>query len=60
MCRTRDAGRRHLLRLWVSPKDDWELPEVFSERFAGGTMTPGPRGGIHVPGSELCVPLEAC
>lgn len=52
--------RRHLLRLWVSPKDDWELPEVFAERFAGGTMTAGARGGIHVPGYEPCVPLEAC
>ena len=52
--------RRHLLRLWVSPKDGWALPDVFAERFAGDTMTPGARGGIHVEGYEPCVPLEAC
>ena len=50
--------RRHLLRLWVAPENDWPLPEVFSERFAG-SIEPGHRGGILVPGYEAKVPLEA-
>lgn len=41
--------RRHLLRLWLSPPDDWPLPPVFEERY--GSVTPGWRGGIRVPGS---------
>lgn len=34
------------------------MPEVYLERFAG-TTAPGNRGGIHVPGYEPKVPLEA-
>ncbi|MBP2296990.1 hypothetical protein J2851_006809 [Azospirillum rugosum] len=33
------------------------LPPVFAERF--GTVTPGERGGIIVPGTLLNAPLEA-
>ena len=52
--------RRHNLRLWLSTDSNggWELPPVFAEKF--GSVEPGtPRGGIHVPGSKLTVPLEA-
>lgn len=42
------AKPRHLLRLWLSPKEGWSLPPVFAERF--GTVTPGERGGIRIPG----------
>lgn len=44
-----DPGRpRHLLRLWIAPDQAWPLPPVFAERF--GTVTPGDRGGIRLPG----------
>lgn len=42
------ARPRHLLRLWISPRDGWPLPTVFAERF--GSVTPGERGGISLPG----------
>jgi hypothetical protein len=38
------ARRRHLLRLWLSPADGRELPEIFAERY--GTVEPGRRGGV--------------
>ena len=50
--------KRHLLRLWLSTNDGWELPPIFAEKF--GTVGQGQRrGGIHVPGMKLTVPLEA-
>jgi hypothetical protein len=49
--------KRHLLRLWLAPEGARPLPPVFAERF--GTVTPGERGGIHVPDTRLNAPLEA-
>ncbi len=50
--------KRHLLRLWLSTNEGWELPPVFAEKFS--TVELGQRrGGIHVPGVEPTVPLEA-
>ena len=46
---------RHLLRLWLTCEDDWELPPVFAERY--GTVERGKRGGIRIPGLELTVSL---
>ena len=46
--------RRHLLRLWLSAPDDRPLPEIFATRF--GSVEIGKRGGIMVPGTQLCVP----
>ncbi|MEL7123505.1 MAG: TauD/TfdA family dioxygenase [Bacteroidota bacterium] len=46
--------RRHLMRLWLSVPDDRPLPNVFASRY--GTTEIGNRGGIIVPGSELCFP----
>jgi len=48
---------RHLLRLWLAPKQARPLPEVFAPRY--GSVTPGERGGILVRGTELSVALEA-
>lgn len=51
-----DQHRRHLLRLWLSTPDGWELPPIFAERY--GPIVPGrPRGGIRVRGATLHVPL---
>lgn len=49
--------QRHLLRLWISPANGRPLPEVFIPRY--GSVTPGDRGGIIVPGSRLTVSLDA-
>lgn len=49
--------RRHLLRLWLAPKDARPLPPAYMQRF--GSITPGDRGGIIVPGTQLTVPYEA-
>lgn len=46
---------RHLLRLWLSPAAGRPLPAVFASRY--GSVTPGDRGGIVVPGTRLTVPL---
>src|SRR5205814_3164008 len=46
--------KRHLLRLWLAPEEARPLPAVFAERYGG--LTPGDRGGIHLPGSPLTVP----
>ena len=43
--------RRHLLRLWLAPAEARPLPAVFAERY--GSLIPGDRGGIHLPGSSL-------
>jgi hypothetical protein len=54
-----ELGRkRHLLRLWLSTNEGWELPPVFAEKY--GTVEQGKRrGGIYVPGMKLTVPFEA-
>lgn len=51
------AKRRHLLRLWLAPEEARPLPPVFAQRY--GSVTPGDRGGIIVPGTQLTVPFEA-
>ncbi|MEM8629936.1 MAG: TauD/TfdA family dioxygenase [Pseudomonadota bacterium] len=48
--------RRHLLRLWLSLPGDRALPPVFRQRY--GSITPGDRGGIVVPGMTLNAPLD--
>ncbi|WP_437319719.1 TauD/TfdA family dioxygenase [Sorangium sp. So ce385] len=48
--------KRHLLRLWLAPPGARPLPPVFRERF--GSLTPGDRGGIVVPGARLHAPLD--
>jgi len=48
---------RHLLRLWVAPREARPLPDVFAPRY--GSVTPGERGGIVVKGTTPRVPLEA-
>lgn len=50
------AERRHLLRLWLSPIGDRELPEVFKQRY--GTIEIGNRGGIITKGTRLHAPLD--
>jgi hypothetical protein len=47
--------RRHLLRLWLAPKQGRPLPEVFAARY--GSVTPGERGGIIVKGTKLTFSL---
>jgi hypothetical protein len=46
---------RHLLRLWLAPRDGWPLPPPFSERF--GSLVPGERGGIRMSGLVPAVTL---
>jgi Taurine catabolism dioxygenase TauD, TfdA family len=48
--------KRHLLRLWLAPFNARPLPEVFAERF--GSVTPGDRGGIVVPGAKPVIPFD--
>jgi len=48
---------RHLLRLWLCPREGRPLPGAFAIRY--GSVTPGDRGGIVVAGTQLNVPLEA-
>jgi hypothetical protein len=48
---------RHLLRLWLAPREARPLPEVFAPRY--GSVVPGARGGIVVKGTTLKIPLEA-
>lgn len=49
--------KRYLLRLWLSPADGLKLPEAFAERY--GSVTPGDRGGVVIPGTVGNVPLTA-
>ena len=42
--------KRHLLRLWIAPLNARSLPKIYAERF--GSITPGDRGGVSVPGSK--------
>ncbi len=51
------ARHRHLLRLWLAPREGRPLPAVFASRY--GSVTPGARGGIVVRGTRLTVPMEA-
>ena len=48
--------KRHLLRLWLAPPGARPLPGVYAERF--GSITPGDRGGVVVPGSVPTIPFE--
>jgi hypothetical protein len=48
--------RRHLLRLWLAPEQARPLPPVFAERY--GSVTPGDRGGVSVPGMRFTVAWE--
>jgi len=47
--------KRHLLRLWLAPLGARRLPEVYAERF--GSVTPGDRGGVSVPGARPIIPF---
>src|SRR5262249_60092678 len=49
--------KRHLLRLWLAPRNARPLPEVFASRF--GSVTPGDRGGIGTAGSGPTIPFDA-
>jgi hypothetical protein len=48
--------KRHLLRLWLAPDDARPLPPIFAERY--GSVVPGARGGVTVPGARLEAPLS--
>jgi len=48
--------KRHLLRLWVAPVNARPLPEVFAERY--GSITPGDRGGVVVPGAKPTITFD--
>ena len=49
--------KRHLLRLWLAPEKARPLPPVFAERY--GSIVPGQRGGVEVPGMRYSIPWEA-
>jgi hypothetical protein len=49
--------KRHLLRLWLAPETARPLPPLFAERY--GSIVPGQRGGIEVPGTRHTIPWEA-
>lgn len=49
------ARKRHLLRLWLAPREARPLPPVFAERY--GSVTPGERGGV-VTGARINAPLS--
>jgi hypothetical protein len=49
--------KRHLLRLWLAPEKARPLPPVFAERY--GSVIPGQRGGVVVPGTRATIPWEA-
>ena len=49
--------RRHLLRLWLAPEQARPLPPIFAERY--GSVVPGDRGGVSVPGMRFTVAWEA-
>ena len=48
--------KRHLLRLWLAPRNARPLPPVFAERF--GSITPGDRGGVIVNGARMIAPVN--
>jgi hypothetical protein len=49
--------KRHLLRLWLAPEGARPLPAVFADRY--GSVVPGRRGGVTVPGMRSTVPWDA-
>jgi hypothetical protein len=49
--------KRHLLRLWLAPETARVLPPVFAQRY--GSVKPGRRGGVDVPGMRFTIPWEA-
>jgi Taurine catabolism dioxygenase TauD, TfdA family len=49
--------KRHLLRLWLAPEIARPLPPVFAQRY--GSVMPGARGGVDVPGLNLTIPWES-
>jgi alpha-ketoglutarate-dependent taurine dioxygenase len=50
------SRRRHLLRLWLSPDGDRELPRCFEQRY--GSIEIGNRGGIITEHTVLSSPLD--
>lgn len=48
--------RRHLLRLWLSPTGDRELPGCFVQRY--GSLEIGDRGGIITESTVLSWPVD--
>ena len=48
--------RRHLMRLWLSPSGDRELPECFTQRY--GSIEIGDRGGIITEHTVLSAPID--
>ena len=50
------SRRRHLLRLWLSPTGDRELPECFEQRY--GSLEVGNRGGIITEHTVLSAPID--
>ena len=48
--------RRHLLRLWLAPKQGRPLPGIFAARY--GSVEPGDRGGIIVKDTKLTFTIE--
>ena len=48
--------KRHLLRLWLAPVNARPLPEVYAERY--GSITPGDRGGVVVPGAKPTITFD--
>jgi hypothetical protein len=50
------SRRRHLLRLWLSPTGDRELPACFAQRY--GSLEIGDRGGIVTENTVLSWPLD--
>ena len=48
--------KRHLLRLWLAPRNARPLPHVYAERF--GSITPGDRGGVTVRGAKPTIPFD--
>lgn len=50
------SRRRHLLRLWLSPQGDRELPECFRQRY--GSIEVGNRGGIITQHTVLSAPID--
>jgi Taurine catabolism dioxygenase TauD, TfdA family len=48
--------QRHLLRLWLAPREARALPPSFVQRY--GSLTPGDRGGILVKDTVLTFTLD--
>lgn len=55
--RPEPGRRRHLLRLWLSPEGDRELPPSFAQRY--GSLEVGNRGGIVTEHTVLSAPIDA-